>query len=100
MVTPQAPPHVEDVICGYIGSRQISILMRYLKAWKLSFPDTPPCKRYLTSGPPWEVGYSFTHPLSAMTINALKPWTASFHRDQPWGAMEKAFIYRYHIDYV
>ena len=28
----QAPPHVEDMTCGHIGSRQISILMRYLKA--------------------------------------------------------------------
>jgi hypothetical protein len=35
---------------------------------KLSLPDTPPCKRYLTSGPPWEVGYGFTYPLSTMTI--------------------------------
>jgi hypothetical protein len=24
----------------------------------------------------------------------LKPWTASFHRDPPWGAMEKVFAYR------
>ena len=27
------------------------------------------------------MGYGFTHLLSAMTINALKPWTASFHWD-------------------
>ena len=39
---PQAPPQVEDVTCGHIGSRQISILMRYLKAWRaqpISFPS-------------------------------------------------------------
>jgi hypothetical protein len=29
-----------------------------------------------------------------MTINALKPWTASFHQDLPWRGMEKAFAYR------
>lgn len=39
------------------------------------------------------MGYGFTHLVSAMTINALKSWTASFHRDPPWGAMEKAFTY-------
>jgi hypothetical protein len=33
----------------------------------------------------------FTHPLSVMTKNALKPWTASFHQEPPWGAMEQAF---------
>ena len=27
---PEAPPHVENVTYGNIGSRQISILMRYL----------------------------------------------------------------------
>jgi hypothetical protein len=37
---------------------------------------------YLTSGPLWDMGYSFTHPLSAMTINVLKPWTASFHHGE------------------
>jgi hypothetical protein len=58
---------------------------------KLSFPDTPSCKRYLTSDLPWEVGYGFTHALPTMTINALKPWTVSFHQDQPWGAMDKDF---------
>jgi hypothetical protein len=31
---------------------------------KLSFPDIPPCKKYLISGPPWEVEYGFMHPLS------------------------------------
>ena len=33
------------------------------------------------------MGYSFTHPLSTMTINALKPWTASFFGircREPW----------------
>jgi hypothetical protein len=40
------------------------------------------------------VGYGFTHPFSAMTINTLKPWTTSFHQDPPWGVMEKAFTYR------
>jgi hypothetical protein len=29
-----------------------------------------------------------------MTKNVLKPWTASFLLDLPWGAMEKAFAYR------
>jgi hypothetical protein len=29
--TLQAPPQVEDLKCGHIGSRQISIFMRYLK---------------------------------------------------------------------
>ena len=28
---PQASPQVEDVTCGHMGSRQISILMRYLE---------------------------------------------------------------------
>ena len=28
----QASPQVEDMTCGHIGSRQISILMRYLEA--------------------------------------------------------------------
>lgn len=49
---------------------------------KVSFPDTPPCEMYLISGQLWEVGggwgASFTHPLSAVTINVLKPWTVSF----------------------
>jgi hypothetical protein len=58
---------------------------------KTSFPDIPPCKRYLISGPPREVGYDFTHLLSTMTINASKPQTASFHWDLPCRAMEKAF---------
>jgi hypothetical protein len=40
------------------------------------------------------MGYGFTHPFSVMTINALKPWTASFHQDLAWGVMEKAFTYR------
>jgi hypothetical protein len=31
-VTFQAFPQVKDMTCGHIGSRQISILMRYLKA--------------------------------------------------------------------
>jgi hypothetical protein len=26
-----------------------------------------------------------------MTVNVLKPWTASFHQDLPLGAMEQAF---------
>jgi len=39
--TPQAPPQAEEMITGDIGSRQISILMRYLKANETSFPDTP-----------------------------------------------------------
>jgi hypothetical protein len=39
------------------------------------------------------MGYSFTHLLSTMTINALKPWTASFHWDLLWEAME-AFAYK------
>jgi hypothetical protein len=69
---------MEDVTCGREGSRQISILMRQPKGLegsviKPSFPDIPPCKRYLITGPPLEVGYGFTHPLSAMMINALKP---------------------------
>jgi hypothetical protein len=38
------------------------------------------------------MGYGFTHPLSAMTINALKPWNPSFHLDLLWGAIE-AFTY-------
>jgi len=38
--------------------------------------------------------YGFAHPLSAMTINALKPWTASFHWDPPWEATEKPFTHR------
>ena len=33
-------------------------------------------------------------PLSAMTINALKPWTVSFHWDPLWGAMEQVFTQR------
>jgi hypothetical protein len=58
---------------------------------KLPFPDTPLCKRYLTPGPPWESGVRFhSLQLSTMTINALKPWTASFHWDLQWGAMEQA----------
>jgi hypothetical protein len=31
---PQAPLLIEDVTCGHIGSRQISILMRYLEDWR------------------------------------------------------------------
>jgi hypothetical protein len=34
-----------------------------------------------------------THPLSTMTINALKSQTVYFHRALLWGAMEKAFAY-------
>jgi hypothetical protein len=30
----------------------------------------------------------FSSPLSALTVNNLKPWTVSFHQDSPWGAME------------
>ncbi|KRX30188.1 hypothetical protein T09_5262 [Trichinella sp. T9] len=31
---PQAPPQVEDMTCGHIASRQISILMRpTLRKW-------------------------------------------------------------------
>ena len=40
---------------------------------KIPFLDIPPCKRYLISGLPWEVGYGFTHSLFTMTINGLKP---------------------------
>jgi hypothetical protein len=31
---PQTLPQVEDLIFGHITSRQTSILMRYLKAWR------------------------------------------------------------------
>jgi hypothetical protein len=31
---PQTPPLAEDMTSGHIGSRQISILMRYIKAWR------------------------------------------------------------------
>lgn len=51
---------------------------------KLPFPDNPPCKRYLISGPPWEVGYGFVYLFSATTINCLEAWTASFHRRSLW----------------
>jgi hypothetical protein len=61
---------------------------------KLSFTDSLPCKMYLTSDPLLEVGYGFTHPLSAMTINVLKSWTVSFRWDLQWRAMEKVFAYR------
>jgi hypothetical protein len=53
---PQAPLNVEDITTGQVSSRQISILMRYLKVSRLSqitlLPVTPPCKRNLTSGMP------------------------------------------------
>jgi hypothetical protein len=32
----QAPPQIEDMTTHHVASRQISILMRYLKAWYLS----------------------------------------------------------------
>jgi hypothetical protein len=32
----QDPPQVKDVTTGHVASRQISILMRYLNAWRLS----------------------------------------------------------------
>ena len=32
--TPQIPFHAKDVNCSHIGSRQISILMRYIQAWR------------------------------------------------------------------
>ena len=38
----QASPHIKDVTSGHIGSRQISILMMYLKAWRtepIGFPS-------------------------------------------------------------
>jgi hypothetical protein len=78
---------------------EFSMLLRYIAAWsllanKLPFLDIPPCKRYLISGPSWEVGYGFMHSLSTMTINRLEPLAVSFHQDLPWGAMEKALTYR------
>ena len=33
------------------------------------FPNIPPCKKYLISGPLWEVEYGFMYPLSTMAIN-------------------------------
>jgi hypothetical protein len=40
------------------------------------------------------VGHGFTHSLSAMTIDVLKPWPVSFYQDLLYRAMEKAFAYR------
>jgi hypothetical protein len=38
---PQTPLQVEDVICGHVETRQISILMRYLKAWRTQPINSP-----------------------------------------------------------
>jgi hypothetical protein len=32
--TPQAPPQIVDMACGHVDSRQISILIMYLKSWR------------------------------------------------------------------
>ena len=92
---PQAPPQVENVTCGRLKTDlHFNEVPKGLEdlANKLSFPDTPPCKRYLTSGLLGESGVRFySSPLSTMTINALKPWTVSFHQDPLWGAKEQVF---------
>jgi hypothetical protein len=58
---------------------EFSMLMRYLGAWrvlpKLLYPNSPSYKKYLISGPPWEVGCGFLYPLRTMTISCLEPQT-------------------------
>jgi hypothetical protein len=58
-------------------------------------PINSPSQTFLPQAHPekWDMD-GFTCPLSTMTVNALKPWTVSFHQDSLWGAMEKAFEYR------
>ena len=53
--TPQVPPQVENVTTGNVVKTDLhfSEVPKGLKglADKLPFPDSPPCKKYLTSGP-------------------------------------------------
>jgi hypothetical protein len=59
---------------------------------KLSFPDNPPYKRYLTSGLPWEAGYDFTHPLSTMIINkCLTTMDCLFSSESAMGSNGEGF---------
>lgn len=48
-------PHANEVPRGLEGSVN-----------KLPFPDTPPCKGYLISGPPEKLGITIMHPFSAI----------------------------------
>jgi hypothetical protein len=88
----QAPPQVEDMTCGQVASRQISILMWFLKAWRLS-----------------QLSYPSRHSSLQKVFNcrpALRSevwfYSSTFHQDNKClktmvclfssGAMEKAFL--------
>ena len=84
---PQTPPNVEDMTCGHVCSRQISILMRSKRTGGLAY-------KFLISSPPSEVGYVFTHRLSTMTNKGLKTMYCLFSSASTMWNLGESFTYR------
>jgi hypothetical protein len=93
---PQTPPQVEDMTTDHISSRQISILMRYLRPEglsKLSSPQTLlPAKVFnlrpaLRKGGTVSLFTTFHH-----DNKCLKAMDFLLSSRSLWGAMEQVFL--------